>query len=305
MNNLSLVSVFAAFLFTAGVSIAEPRPENDRANWPHVEVKLSSHTALKDLFDAGLRPYRFPQLETNLLECKHLYITFIQSDGKRLPSYEAELAQIHVLADGRVTTIELRNHRLTVADARAEMRRWLSLGTMPPRDARQLDHFFEKVEANYTGYDNPGSDDDDRFGVRWKDQDDVAYSLGFLKAMNQLHPVSVAMTIGMPRPPGIMQFSKVPIPPPPGYEDANMQAPKDFGPDSPISEAEEKAIADARTTPKYIQSGSEKPRPPPTRVSPAQIEDAAEKTPSWVWIAGALGSIGLIWGGVKYIQKRG
>jgi hypothetical protein len=224
----------------------------DRSDWAAVEIRLTANETLKDLFDAGLRPYRFPTFETTLLEAKHLRVRLDQADGVALPEFQAELANIEVKADWLIAELELANAPMTISEARTEMLRWIQFGTMPKRSEAELDSFLAAVAANYIDYNYGPNAIRHDFRIYWSDVKNVTYVVWFQQARHPATPLAVHMKIRFPLTPAQARKSfDIPIPPPPGYENVDMTAPKDFGPDSPPEDPEIERVRRAGVMPDY------------------------------------------------------
>jgi hypothetical protein len=120
----TLLLAFASILH-ASDEVPYLAREYDPAKWPQATLKLSQAGTLKDVFDSGLRPYRHPGLENNLLEVKHLNLTILLGSGKRLPTFPMEWMNITPFTDGELSIIEAATPKLTLEQAREEMLKWL------------------------------------------------------------------------------------------------------------------------------------------------------------------------------------
>ncbi len=224
----------------------------DRSDWAAVEIRLTAKETLKDLFDAGLRPYRFPTFETTLLEAKHLRVRLDQADGVALPEFQAELANIEVKADWLIAELELANAPMTISEARTEMLRWIQFGTRPKWSEAELDSFLAAVAADYLDYNFGPNAIRHSFNIRWSDVSNITYEVWFQQASHPATPLAVRMKIRFPLTPAQARKSfDIPIPPPPGYENVDMRAPKDFGPDSPPEDPEIERVRRAGVMPDY------------------------------------------------------
>lgn len=211
----------------------------DKNHWPVFEIRPAENGTLKDLFVAGLRPYRFPALEKTLLETKHLKVKLLQANGVPLPEFHAELARIDVEANWLLAELEFANAPMTVFEARKEMLRWIQFGTKPKRTIAELDSFLAAVAADYRGYNYGPNAIDHNFSINWEDVNHVIYGVWFQQARHPETPLAVRLKVSFPLSPIQAGTSfDIPIPPPPGYEHVDMTAPKDFGPDSPPDEPE-------------------------------------------------------------------
>lgn len=195
---------------------------------------------MKDIFDAGLRPYRFPTLEKSLLEVKHVRVTILQRNGHALPQYPAECIHIRPLSGGLLSSVEMTRYKTTLTEARDIILPYLAKGN---RGADELDRFLAAVKADHLNYDDAGKGGN--FSVQWSEPGGPRYTVAFRKAFDPKRPLIFGMWISWSRvrtPRQLRSFYREPIPPPPGYEHVSMQAPKAFGPDSQaeISKSEKK-----------------------------------------------------------------
>lgn len=289
------------------LSCAAATRTNDKSSWPLVEIRLSKDSTLKDLFDSGLRPYRFPSLESSMLETKHIRAVVVQPNGFKLPVYEAETITIHPLIGGKLFDMEFQNPRRNLEDSRAEMMRWIHLGTMPKRTEQELDEFLDAVRADPINYSDLGKGFTHNFAIHWRDEYQIRYTIWFHQIANAEKPLAVFMKIGFERTPREIDFYSIPIPPPLGYEYVDMTAPKDFGPDSePIPSMEGWKMPDYSKYPKtdirskVIPPGhtAVPPLAEPRRSQRPEVTPPTNSAPSlsrWVWILGMLGILVAAW----------
>jgi hypothetical protein len=261
----------------------------DRSHWQVVEIRLTANETLRDLFDAGLRPYRFPTFETTLLEAKHLRVRLDQPDGVALPEFQAELARIEVKADWLIAELEMANAPMTISEARTEMLRWIQFGTIPKRSETELDSFLAAVAANYIDYNYGPNAIRHNFRIYWSDVKNITYVVWFQQARHPATPLAVRMKIRFPLTPAQAGKSfDIPIPPPPGYESVDLTAPKDFGPDSPPEDPEIERVRRAGVMPDYSGLPEKRIRSgvlPPGHMEQAVVAAAARpSSASWsVW----------------------
>lgn len=223
----------------------------DRSSWPTVEIRLSQDSTLKDLFESGLKPYRFPSLESSMLEVKNIKAVIVQPNGFKLPAYEAETITIRPMVGGKLFDMEFQNPRRTLEDSRAEMMRWIHLGNLPKRTEKDLDEFLAAVKEDPIMYNRLGGGFTHNFRIVWRDEYNVIYNVWFHQIANDEKPLAVFMKIGFPVPPRERISYSIPIPPPLGYEHVDMTAPEDFGPDSePIPSMEGWKMPDYSNMPK-------------------------------------------------------
>jgi hypothetical protein len=236
-------AVFVTFIPSTGITQYNPQ------EWPRFTLSFSRQGTLKDVFDAGLRPYRFPSLEQSVLEAKHARITVVQQDGESLPEFDSALLEIDPLSNGLLYSIEMNTYKMSLDKARTLMLRWLYKGN---RTAQQLENFLNAVKANYLDYDDPFRGMSDKFVTQWKDSSEVRYAIWFSNAFDPAQPLIFNLKIDWSRirtPKESRSFYMQPIPPPPGYENVSMDAPKNFGPDSRVDilQAQGKPISGSRT----------------------------------------------------------
>jgi hypothetical protein len=131
--NTAVLMLLLILPLKAADEIPRLHGEYDPAKWPEAHLNLSQAGTLKDVFDSGLRPYRFPSLENSLLEVKHLNLVVQLASGKSLPKIQTELIQLTPFVDGEIATIEGFTPKLTLTEAREEMLKWLPYGVMGGR----------------------------------------------------------------------------------------------------------------------------------------------------------------------------
>jgi hypothetical protein len=242
--------LFFGLILGVSLSAKGATRTTDKSDWLRMEIRLSPEGTLKDLFDSGLRPFRHPSLESNILEAKHIKAIVVQPDGFKLPEYEAETIDISVYGDGTVCQIEFGKASSTFEECRSEMMRWIHLGQRPKRTEKELDEYLAAAKADPMNFSDLGKGFTHDFSISWRDEHQIAYTIWFLNCANAEKPFAVSMTIGFPIRPRPSFYSS-PIPPPPGYEHVDMTAPKDFGPDSePIPSMEGWKMPDYSNYPK-------------------------------------------------------
>lgn len=214
----------------------------DHAKWPQAELKLSQAGTLKDVFDSGLRPYRFPYLEKTTLEIKHVNLTIVLGSGKKLPVFPMEWMNIKVFTDGGLATIEAATPQLTLEQARQQMIKWLPYGDNG-RTESDLNEYLAAVEADYLNFDDPYRGIPHGCGIGWnepgfrKPGGGAKVGVGFRKTVSPSHPLSLYFAISWGLNPASRDRTSLhphPIKPPPGYDNADMTAPKKYGPDSAV-----------------------------------------------------------------------
>ena len=236
---------------SVGILCAEKRlslqDEYDPAKWPVTELKLPQAASLIDIYDSGLRPYRFPGLESTTLEVKHLRLAMHLSSGKVLPVLPTEWMHIKVFNDGYISQLEGATPPLSVDLAREEMSKWLALGG---RSENDLHEFLEAVKKAPLDFDDPYGGYPDGYPIGWKEPEWGSWGggphcgLSFRKTFDEARPLRLYFSLSWNsnRPLKEARNYDIPIPPPPGYEHASMEAPKNFGPDSMVDILKSKGV---------------------------------------------------------------
>ncbi len=273
VNSLIAKLTFGGFLIVTGLRAMSADPPG---NWPAVTLRVATPGTLKDIFDAGLRPYRHPSLERTTLEVKHLRMTLIQSNGTALPEHESQVIDICPQGNGLLRYIELNSGVKSLAACRAEMLQWLPFG-QPRRTEAELDAFLAAVKADHRHYDDVEKGVRDGCLTRWNDAGGIKFEVWFQKGFDPARPLALYVHVRWPRTPLERRtFYSEPIPPPPGYEHVSMQAGKDFGPDSAADDLSPAAPAAV---------GPSEPPEQERRSKPAvSARGGSEK---WWWLAGA------------------
>ena len=202
-------------------------------NWPAHQVQFSKIGTLKDLYDSGLRPYSWPEsgITSSQLEIKHVRLSIRQSNGVFLPELPVERADIIVLTKG-LSQISFRGQPLTIKQAYQQALPWLPV---IGKTEQELKDFLSKVEADYSGFDDPDfGAAPDGFGSSWRGTDGERYGFILEKARNEVVPVRIALFLDWDKlwVQRDRESYQSPIPPPPGYENDPIKVLSDgFGPD--------------------------------------------------------------------------
>ena len=236
MRSISFLTILSINVF-AVEKIPFLQGEYDSAKWPEAHLKLSQAGTLKDVFDSGLRPYRFPGLENSTLEVKHIRLVTHLASGKVLPEINVEWINIKMFDDGELAHMEGATPQLSLDQARIEMLKWLPYGTRPTVD---LDNFLKAVKADPLDFDDPYRGLPDGCAVRWKEPGwqeqggGPQCTIWFRKTFSGIEPLKLYFKLswGSNRPSKMRAGYRIPIPPPSGYEHVSMKAPEKFGPDS-------------------------------------------------------------------------
>jgi hypothetical protein len=278
-------------------ALCEKNVSYEPSDWPHHTIKFPSEGTLKDIFDAGIRPYRFPSLERTALGFKHVNVSFEMKTGELLPKVPVEWADLDILKEGLISSIEMTSHNLSPQQAELAMIPYLKYGK---RTTEQLRAFLSAARDDPRGYDDPYKGDSSGFAISWIDTDGPAYDIFFKSTFDNLKPVSIALKISffpIRTPLQQRSFYDVPIPPPLGYEHVSMEAPRNFGPDSAVEIARSKGlpITGDRTPEEYEKQwreANDKTRDPRPKTTPVEPTPKSPETPgTWTWLVGIIGLI--------------
>ena len=311
MKAISVLAIVVAAVDVSSAAEVIPRlhDEYDPQKWPKAELKLSTAATLKDMFDSGLRPYRFPGLENTTLEAKHLDLPIELGSGRSLPPIPAEMIRIKPFHDGEIATIEGFTPKLTLEQARNEMLKWLPYDENS-RTEKDLDEYLAAVKGDYLDFDDPYRGRPDGCGIGWREPGFQTLGggpkcgFGFRKTASPTHPLRLHFGFewGLNRPTKDRgAYRPHPIEPPPGYEDVDMTAPKKIGPDSTAEILRSQGIDIGETGATRRENGGASERASTARVS--RDTTAMEVSPDadrpvprfeWPWIVVGLLVIGVV-----------
>ena len=236
--------------------------------WPQVRLQLSQEVTATDLFASGLRPYLRPNAENRNLYAKHAHIVVVDRDGKPFPSIPADILRTTVRKPWLIASMEIWTPPLTVKEARAEMLKWLP---MTSKSGKELEDFLRAVEADWLHYDVVnGYTDVVRFVDGWTDADGLDKTVVLMKSWQWQAPLRLCFKLDTSRMKSRkpIELYEGPIPPPPGFEAADMKAPEVADEDNRfIPVTTEPRPAQGTLPPKY-QAMNDK----------AQAEAAAQKS---------------------------
>jgi hypothetical protein len=279
------------------LALCEKNVSYDPSDWPHLTIKFPSEGTLKDIFDAGIRPYRFPSLERTALGFKHVNVSFEMKTGELLPKIPVEWADLDILKEGLISSIEMTSPNLSPQQAELAMIPYLKYGR---RTTQQLRAFLSAAGDDPRGYDDPYNGDSSGFAISWIDTDGPAYDIFFKSTFDDLKPVSIALKVSffpIRTPRQERSFYDIPIPPPPGYENVSMEAPRNFGPDSAVEIARSKGIpiTGDRTQEEYERQqrdANAKLRDPKAKMPAVEPQPKYLESPeTWPWLVGIIGII--------------
>lgn len=222
MRRSLLITLFLlARMAAAGVQYSDQVRQ-----WPQVRLQLSREVTVGDLFASGLKPYLRPNAENHNLYAKHAHITVVDRDGRAYPPIPADILRTEVLKPWLIGTMEIWTPPLTINEARAEMLKWLPI---TGRTEKELNDFLRAVEADWLHYDVVnGFTDVVRFADGWREKDGPKKTIVLMKSWQWQAPLRLSFqldTSGMPSRKQLDLYEG-PIPPPPGYEGADMKAPE-------------------------------------------------------------------------------
>jgi hypothetical protein len=215
-----------SILIWATLAVSRGEYSEQVSQWPQARLQLSQEVTLADLFTPGLRPYLRPNAERRNVYAKHAHITIVDREGRILPPIPADILRTTVDKPWLIAAMEIWTPPLTINEARAEMRKWLPI---TGRSEKELDDFLRAVEADWLRYDVVnGKTDVVRFADGWWDKDRVKYTLWLMKSWQWQAPLRLCFkveTYNLKSRRPIISYEG-PIPPPPGFEGANMKAPE-------------------------------------------------------------------------------
>ena len=301
---ITLCFILFGFLSVRPEEIPRLHDEYDPNKWPEAELKLSQAADLKDIFDSGLRPYRFPGLENTTLEGKHLALSIRLGSGKSLPPLDVEVIRIKPFRDGKIGTIEGFTPKLSLDQARQEMIKWLPFAANQ-RTEQDLEDYLAAVKADFLDFDDPYRGVAHGCGVGWREPGFETYNggpqvgVGFRKTANPELPLRLHFWLSWNANRPIKDtgsYRPNPIEPPPGYEHVDMTAPANFGPDSMVAILRSKGVDvgdgkggipyEEHLNPKHVEVPGEPPvLPIPDDKAPAP---PAASSKAWFWIFFAL-----------------
>lgn len=292
------ITIFCAiWLGLSQIAFCDFNPSYDPKDWPHHVIRFPDEGTLKDIFDAGIRPYRFPSLEKSSLGFKHIHASFETKTGELLPSIPVEWGDISPLKGGLLDNIEMTSPNLSVQEAETAMIPFL---IKSKRSIEELRKFIAAAAEDPRNYDDPYNGDSSKFAITWIDTDGPAYSVFFKSTFDGAKPVSIAIKVSffpIRTPLQQRSFYDIPIPPPPGYENISMEAPRNFGPDSAVEIARSKGIpiTGDRTPEEYEKQWREandktrapKPKTPVVEPKPKSPDNSQ----IWIWLIALIGII--------------
>lgn len=290
-----LTTLFTILLGFIQVAHCEVQVSYEPSDWPQYTLKLSTEGTLKDIFDAGIRPYRFPSLEKSSLGFKHARVTVELKSGEQLPAIDVDWGDISPLAGGLLSSVEMTSPDLTIQEAEIAMMPFLSKGG---RTTEQLQKFLALAKSDPTNYDDPYRGDSNKFRIVWNEVEGPNYVVFFKKSFQSDKPVSIALKISffpIRTPLQQRSFYDIPIPPPPGYENVSMDAPRNFGPDSAVEIARSKGLPITGDRPpeeyeRQWREANEKTRDLKPKTPAVEENVRSSGSPAiWPWLIGILG----------------
>ena len=235
-----------------------------------LKLSLSKEADLKEVFDAGLRPWRVSGLENTTCDIGRCSLS-ISVVGRGPFDFEVQRGTIDLLQDNVISRIKLtgRSEPIPMAVARIkEICRITemssagldsiaqSLGNMPDPDKRWF---------NTTRFDNVS----------------VAVTFYPMFALLGTTEAEVWLSVKWHQPAGTMKFLTEPIKPPPGYETETMSPPS----------------SDPRRMPVMTTEGPSAKPPPPLATVQLTPNARPETQAKWwlLWVAGAASIVFVGW----------
>lgn len=194
------------------------------------KIKITEKGSLKDVFDSGVRPYRFPGLERTSLEFTNSYVSFTDQSGFKTERLPAQWVHLGVLEKGLLSRIKVRTVPLKISEAELMMASYLKWGT---RTNSELKEFLEAVEKDSNRFSDAPSKWQDNFGFGWESDSGPSYHVSFKKTYQEDRPLTFNLILNWKKfrePIEMRTFYSGPIPPPEGYSDVSMVAPEIYGP---------------------------------------------------------------------------
>ena len=227
-----------------------------------LELSLPKEANLKEVFDAGLRPWRVSGLEKRMCDIRQSSLS-ISVAGRGPFDFEVQRGTIHLLQDNVISSIKLTGRSEPIPKAVARIKEICritgmssagldsiaqSLGNMPDPDKRWF---------NTTRFDN------------------VSVSVTFypMFALLGTTEAEVWLSVKWHQPAGTMKFLTEPIKPPPGYESETMSPPSSDPKRRPVMNTEGPSA-----------------KPPPPLPTVQQTPNVRPETQAnwWLWwVAGA------------------
>ena len=284
----------------------------DPNDWPQQTLRLSAEGTLKDVFDAGIRPFRIPSFESWVLGFKHSRLRIRPPEGPLLPEVAVEHAEVRVKLGG-LWKILIFSPPMTLDQSQEQMSRWLPL---IDKDEPDLSRFLKIVDESFLTFDDRDvGQAPDGFSGGWSGENKEMYTVCFQKSYNPRKPLLICVRVfwihARPRNER-RRFFDVPIPPPEGYEDVSMEAPENWGPDSEVDIAkwrgedigdgtgpvfkfgtEPAGFAGERQTRAKSKSKDGNSTGVKTAVA-AQGEPGEGKAPGWLFVIGGLIALALL-----------
>jgi hypothetical protein len=283
-------------------------PSYNPENWPRHVIKLYGKGTLKDIFESGIRPFRFPSLEKTCLDFKHSKVFLELESGEKVPEINVEYGEIYPLLGGFLSNMELNSPKLTIEQAELQMAPFILKGK---RTREQLNKFLALAAHDPRNYEDPYDDDPDGFTTAWNDVEGLRCYVGFKSTFDPKTPVRFVFGISWDSPirTPIQQrsFYDIPIPPPPGYEGVSMEAPRNFGPDSAVEIERSKGIqiTGDRTPEEFeTQRRLKLERSDPLRAKSQKAEGQLKPSTSFSIWSGLMGLLGVLIGVVLVFRGK-
>lgn len=197
--------------------------------WEKRELPLIEKQDLKSILDAGIRPYRFPSMERTSMSFKHLNVSVILPDGRKTPYFPIDISNMSLCEPGFLETMKFRSRRMTTEEGKTEMLKWVHLSDKTEQDVIDYCEQLETFAKSQNFKKPPGFS----FGRLFKGD---SYGVGCYVSPTGGYYDTMRLSMGFSWKPFKTNIEynsfEGPIPPPEGYENISLEAPKKFGPDS-------------------------------------------------------------------------
>lgn len=288
--------MFVFYLTTATLLLASDEYSEPVQAWPEARLEMSEHFIVDDLFVPGLHPFRNPTAEGRVLHCKHAHIQVVDRSGTEFPHMPTDVLRASILHPNLISRMEIWTPPLTIEEARTEMRKWLPF---IERTEEELDTFLALVDEDWLRYDYvSGVPNTNRFSAQWSDPDGMRMSISLIKSWQWQAPLRLQFRVtAMMDSRYPVQLVEGPIEPPPGHDDADLTAPRNWEADDRfVPLTNEFRPPQGELPPRFRSSdGNASETPPKTTPDYGPVTESPEnvdKTPesrSWIkWVAGVV-----------------
>lgn len=192
-----------------------------------VVLDFSDDHTLKTVFDAGLRPYRRPNLETLQLRAEAVRTSVTLPGGVIIPPSNWDSLDFNVVSDGHLSTMSLRTGPITIESAQSI---FLSMLNAQRLSTEKMDAFLSEVKTQPLFFEG-------EYHVGTGDRSNPSRLVAFRRTGQKDAPLAVEVILDWQFEPKSARraYYKEPIPPPPGYENVSMEKPSYVAKNKPDS----------------------------------------------------------------------